>query len=77
MDFWYKLMAFMDFVFVLIEVGMIEKTSSFQIRTKITFGRGSLSSLGQVAKEMGVERYLSWPTRPSINLEFCIQQSRA
>lgn len=37
---------------------MIDKLSYFQINTKIISGRGSLSGLGQIAKETGAQRYL-------------------
>jgi alcohol dehydrogenase len=58
MEFCYKPEAFIDVELVVAEVRMLDKLNSFQIRTKITFGRGSLSSLGQVAAEMGAQRYL-------------------
>jgi alcohol dehydrogenase len=43
---------------IVAEVRMIDKLSYFQINTKIISGRGSLSSLGQIAKETGAQRYL-------------------
>lgn len=43
---------------IAVEVRMIDKLSYFQINTKIVSGRGSLASLGKIAKKAGAQRYL-------------------
>lgn len=37
---------------------MIQKLGSFQIRTKVVFGRGGLANLGDLAKESGAGKFL-------------------
>lgn len=40
------------------EVMLMRELKTFQIKTKILFGRGGISSLGSIAREMGTSRYL-------------------
>ena len=40
------------------EVRMIGELKNFQIKTRILFGKRSLSALGEVARETGARKYL-------------------
>jgi alcohol dehydrogenase len=46
----------MEITFV--EVRMLDKLGNFQIKTKVFFGRGGISSLGELALDMGARRFL-------------------
>lgn len=57
------------------EVMLMRELKTFQIKTKILFGRGGISSLGSIAREMGKSRYLL-VADPSLEKQGFIEAAR-
>jgi alcohol dehydrogenase class IV len=54
----------------------MRELKTFQVKTKILFGRGGISSLGSLAREMGTSRYLL-VADPSLEKQGIVEAARA